>query len=215
MSKVTNKEEKKKTLFSSGGVFVDIFIGFLIAACLAGIVYRCFIYNPDTGVDQGESYMVYFEIEDAHESYARYLESGDAVYCAKSGLRLGAIAVHEQSDENSVLAEHQRPDDDKRVFGVLRSIPGVLREGTLVLDGSYMLTPGQTLEIYTDTVSVTVRIIRIASMSEIPTGSGIVEGDKEQTTEEQTTEEQTTEAQTTEAQTTEAQTTEAQTTEGE
>ena len=198
MSKATNREEKKKTLFSSGGVFVDIFIGFLIAACLAGIVYRCFIYNPDMGVDQGESYMVYFEIEDAHESYSRYLESGDAVYCAKSGLRLGSIAVHEQSDENSVLAEDQRPDDDKRVFGVLRSIPGVLREGTLVLDGSYMLTPGQTLEIYTDTVSVTVRIIRIASMSEIPENPNIVEGDGEQTTKDGATEAQTTDAQTTE-----------------
>lgn len=190
MSKATNREEKKKTLFSSGGVFVDIFIGFLIAACLAGIVYRCFIYNPDTGVDQGESYMVYFEIEDAHESYSRYLESGDAVYCAETGLRLGAIAVHEMSDENSVLAEDLEPDDDKRVFGVLRSIPGELREGTLVLDGSYMLTPGQTLEIYTDTVSVTVRIIRIVSMTEVSTGSISVGDDDAQTTEVTTTEAQ-------------------------
>ncbi len=197
MSKATNREEKKKTLFSSGGVFVDIFIGFLIAACLAGIVYRCFIYNPDTGVAQGESYMVYFEIEDAHESYGRYLNSGDAVYCARSGLRLGAIAVHEQSDENSVLAEDHKPDDDKRVFGVLRSIPGVLREGTLVLDGSYMLTPGQTLEVYTDTVSVTVRVIRIASMSEVSTGPIIVEGDEQETTEAETTEAQADAAETT------------------
>ena len=166
MNKAVNKEEKKSTVFSSGGVFVDIFIGFLIAACLAGIVYRCFIYSPDVGEVKGESYMVYFEIEEAHESYGRYLESGDAVYCAESGLRLGAIAVHEQSGENSVLAEEGEQDADVRVYGVLKSIPGQLREGTLVLDGSYMLTPGQVLEIYTDTVSVEVRILRIVEHSE-------------------------------------------------
>lgn len=169
-----SKEEKKKTLFSSGGVFVDIFIGFLIAACLAGIAYRCFIYSPDKSGEQGESYMVYFEIEDAHDSYARYLESGDTVYCTESGMRLGAIAVHEESDQNSVLAEDQVTDEQeesKRVLGVFRSVPGRLQEGSLVLDGAYMLTPGQTLEIYTDTVAVTVRVVRITAVSEIHLGT--------------------------------------------
>ena len=75
-----NKTEKRKNLFSSGGIFVDLFIGFLIAACIAGIVYRCFIYDPNAGVPDGKSYMVYFEIENAQESFATYLESGDAVY---------------------------------------------------------------------------------------------------------------------------------------
>lgn len=169
-----SKEEKKKTLFSSGGVFVDIFIGFLIAACLAGIVYRCFIYSPDQGSDQGESYMVYFEIQDAHDSYARYLESGDTVYCTESGMRLGAIAVHEQSDQNSVLAEDGETGeqaDGKRVYGVFRSLPGELQDGSLVLDGAYTLTPGQMLEIYTDTVAVTVRVVRITAVSEIHLGT--------------------------------------------
>lgn len=163
-----SKEEKRNSPFSSGGVFVDIFIILLIAACIAGVVYRCFIYNPEAGAEQGKAYMVYFEIEDAHESYASYLESGDVVYCADSRERLGALAVHEQSDENSVLAElpdEQEPDGNS-VSGVFRSIPGVMREGTLVLGGSYMLTPGQSLEIYTDTVSFTVRIMRIAKVSE-------------------------------------------------
>lgn len=164
-----SKEEKSKKLLSSGGIFVDLFIGLLIAACLAGIAYRCFIYDPDTKVEQGEAYMVYFEIEDAHQSYERYLESDDVVYCNESGLRLGTIAVHENSDSDSVLAENEteQQDQDKRVFGVFRSVPGKLEQGTLVLDGSYMLTPGQTLEIYTDTVSFTVRIVRIATQDEV------------------------------------------------
>jgi hypothetical protein len=50
-----NKTEKNEKLFSSGGVFVDIFIGFLIAACIAGVVYRCFIYDPNARQETGEA----------------------------------------------------------------------------------------------------------------------------------------------------------------
>lgn len=164
-----NKTEKNKKLFSSGGVFVDIFIGFLIAACIAGIVYRCFIYDPNKRLEEGESYMVYFEIENAHESYAKYLESGDTVYDAATGLRIGALAVHTDHAEGSavsVLQDEQAEDMPLSVKGVLRSVPGLMEQGTLVIDGSYMLTPGQVFEIYTDTVSVNVRVLSITEMTE-------------------------------------------------
>ena len=80
-----NKAEKNKNLFSSGGVFVDIFIGFLIAACIAGVVYRCFIYDPHARDEAGESYMVFFEVENAQRSFASYLQSGDHVYDESTG----------------------------------------------------------------------------------------------------------------------------------
>ncbi len=165
---MSNKEEKSKTTISSGGVFVDVFIGFLIAACIAGIVYRCFIYDPHVSDEAGQSYMVYFEIEDAKESYAKYLDSGDTVYDAQSGLRIGALAVHKESENGqavSVLTDQQNPDD-LTVLGVLRSRSGVLEQGSLVLDGTYTLTPGQVLEIYTDTVSVRVRILQITEQTD-------------------------------------------------
>lgn len=164
-----NRTEKRKNLFSSGGVFVDIFIGFLIAACIAGIVYRCFIYDPHTRSQEGESYMVYFEIENAHESYADYLESGDNVYDGTTGLRIGALAVHTDHAEGSavsVLRDENTADAPLSVTGVMRSVPGEIKQGTLVIDGAYMLTPGQELEIYTDTVSVTVRILQITEQTE-------------------------------------------------
>lgn len=165
-----NKEEKKSTLFSSGGVFIDIFIGFLIAACIAGIVYRCFIYNPDASAQEGTSYLVYFEIADAYPGYADYLDSSDEVYDAQSGLRLGALAVHEQSRQGNAVSILAQDETDKMVTvnGVFRSRPGVMEQGSLVLDGTFTLTPGQELEIYTDTVSVTVRIVRIISVFDQP-----------------------------------------------
>ena len=164
-----NKEEKRKPLMSSGGIFVDIFIGFLIAVCIAAVVYRCFIYTPSVSQTEGESYMVYFEIIDAQESYAAYLESGDAVYDDATGLRIGALALHEghvQDSAVSVLRDQEDADTPLSVCGVFRSVPGTLEQGTLVIDGTYMLTPGQTLEIYTDTVSVSVRILQIAEQIE-------------------------------------------------
>ena len=164
-----NKTEKRKNLFSSGGIFVDLFIGFLIAACIAGIVYRCFIYDPNAGVLDGKSYMVYFEIENAQESFATYLESGDAVYDQETGLRIGALAVHEEHAEGSAVAmlqEERNENEPLIVRGVMRSVAGELEQGTLIIDGTYMLTPGQVLEIYTDTVSVEVRILRIVEHSE-------------------------------------------------
>ena len=164
-----NKTENKKRLFSSGGVFVDIFIGFLIAACIAGVVYRCFIYDPNAHREQGEAYMVYFEIIDAQESYAAYLDSGDAVYDDATGLRIGALALHEDHADDSavaVLQNAEEVDAPLSVKGVFRSVPGEMEQGTLVIDGAYMLTPGQVLEIYTDTVSVNVRILQIAEQTE-------------------------------------------------
>ena len=165
-----NMEEKKNARFSSGGVFVDIFIGFLIAVCIAGIFYRCFIYDPYASVQEGESHLVYFEIVDAYPGYADYLESGDEVYDAQSGLRLGALAVHEQSEQDnavSILGQDEQ-NDSVTVRGVFRSRAGVMEQGSLVLDGYYTLTPGQELEIYTDTVSVTIRVVRITSVFEQP-----------------------------------------------
>ena len=164
-----NKTEKRKNLFSSGGVFVDIFIGFLIAACIAGIVYRCFIYDPNAGVPDGKSYMVYFEIENAQESFADYLDSGDAVYDDATGLRIGALALHEAHAEGSAVAllqDEADPAAEVIVRGLMRSVSGEMEQGTLVIGGTYMLTPGQVLEIYTDTVSLEVRILKIVEHSE-------------------------------------------------
>jgi hypothetical protein len=164
-----NKTEKNEKLFSSGGVFVDIFIGFLIAACIAGVVYRCFIYDPNARQEAGESYMVYFEIENAYESYVDYLNSGNQVYDGATGLRIGALALHEDHVESSAVAMLKNDDAEQQsisVEGVFRSVPGVLEQGTLVIGGSYMLTPGQVSEIYTDTVSVEVRILQITEAVE-------------------------------------------------
>lgn len=164
-----NKTEKNEKLFSSGGVFVDIFIGFLIAACIAGVVYRCFIYDPNARQETGESYMVYFEIENAYESYVDYLNSGNQVYDGATGLRIGALALHEDHVESSAVTMLKDDDAEQQsisVEGVFRSVPGVLEQGTLVIGGSYMLTPGQVLEIYTDTVSVEVRILQITEAVE-------------------------------------------------
>jgi hypothetical protein len=164
-----NKTEKNEKLFSSGGVFVDIFIGFLIAACIAGVVYRCFIYDPNARQETGESYMVYFEIENAYESYVDYLNSGNQVYDGATGLRIGALALHADHVESSAVAMLKNDDAEQQsisVEGVFRSVPGVLEQGTLVIGGSYMLTPGQVLEIYTDTVSVEVRILQITEAVE-------------------------------------------------
>ena len=162
-----NKAEKNKKLFSSGGVFVDIFIGFLIAACIAGVVYRCFIYDPNAHDHAGESYMVYFEIENAHESYANYLDSGDSVYDGATGLQIGTLDVHVDHAEGSAVSVLRNAEQTSlRVKGVMRSVPGIMEQGTLVIGGSYMLTPGQVLEIYTDTVSVEVRILQIVELTE-------------------------------------------------
>ena len=164
-----NKTEKNTKLFSSGGIFVDIFIGFLIAACIAGIVYRCFIYDPNNHLEDGKSYMVYFEVQNAHPSYAAYLESGDTVYDDATGLRIGALAQHADHAEGSAVAVTQTQEDEDAplvVEGVLRSVAGSMEQGTLQIGDSYLLTPGQELEIYTDTVSVWVRILRIVEMTD-------------------------------------------------
>ena len=162
-----NKTEKNQKLFSSGGIFVDIFIGFLIAACIAGIIYRCFIYDPNALDQANESYMVYFEIENAYDTYAQYLHSGDAVYDEATGLRIGTLAVHVDHTSNSAVAvSQQQTDSPLVVMGVMHSVPGEMEQGTLIIDGSYMLTPGQIVEIYTDTVSVSVRVLKIVESVE-------------------------------------------------
>ncbi len=162
-----SKTDKNQKLFSSGGIFVDIFIGFLIAACVAGIVYRCFIYDPSARNPSGESYMVYFEIEDAHESYAQYLQSGDILYDQTTGLRIGTLAIHTDHSPDSAVSVLQYANDAPvTVKGVFCSVPGEIEQGTLVVGGSYMLTPGQIVEIYTEKMEVSVRILQITEAVE-------------------------------------------------
>ncbi len=157
-----NKEEKRKPSMSSGGVFVDIFIGLLIAACIAGIVYRCFIYTPFADTTEGESYMVHFEIVDAMPEYADFLKGGAAVYESEEGIRLGTLAVHNGNQLGSAVQVLENEQDGSlTVKGVFRSRSGSLEEGSLLLDGTYRLTPGQVVEIYTDTVAIQVRIMHI------------------------------------------------------
>ena len=164
-----NKTEKNKKLFSSGGIFVDFFIGFLIAACIAGVVYRCFIYDPSARVQEGETYEVYFEIENARESFADYLNHGDAVYDSATGMQIGVLTLHQEHAENSAVALVQDAQNENApvvIRGVMSSVTGDMEQGTLVIDGMYSLTPGQVLEIYTDTVSVNIRILQITECSE-------------------------------------------------
>ena len=162
-----NKTEKNQKLLSSGGIFVDIFIGFLVAACIAGIIYRCFIYDPNALDQANESYMVYFEIENAYDTYAQHLHSGDAVYDEATGLRIGTLAVHvDHTPDSAVAVSQQQTDSPLVVTGVMHSVPGEMEQGTLIIDGAYMLTPGQIVEIYTDTVSVSVRVLKIVESVE-------------------------------------------------
>ena len=172
-----NKAENNKKLFSSGGVFVDIFIGLLIAACIAGIVYRCFIYNPSAHIKTEGSYTVYFEIVDAQPSYVSYLENGDKVYV--DGLQIGTISAKEAVEEQSEAATEADETTKQQALSFLTDAIALheqdkatqvkLDQGTLtVSDNNHtvMLTPGMELEIYTDTVSVNVRILQIVEHKE-------------------------------------------------
>ena len=186
-----NKAENKKKLFSSGGIFVDFFIGVLIAACIAGVVYRCFIYNPNARAAQTYgTYTVYYEIVDAQPGFAAYLEQGDKVYV--DGLLVGIIpASHELTEQGETDAEEQETAEQETAEqetaeqetesaqyrlsfcsdandlekGTLLSY----EQGTLIIrnnEQTMKFTPGQILEIYTDTVCVNVRILQVVAQTE-------------------------------------------------
>ena len=211
-----NKAENKKKLFSSGGIFVDFFIGVLIAACIAGVVYRCFIYNPNAHAAQTYgTYTVYYEIVDAQPGFAAYLEQGDKVYV--DGLLVGIIpASHELTEQGETDAEEQETAEQETAEqetaeqetaeqetaeqetaeqetaeqetaeqetesaqyrlsfcsdandlekGTLLSY----EQGTLIIrnnEQTMKFTPGQILEIYTDTVCVNVRILQVVAQTE-------------------------------------------------
>ena len=110
--------------------------------------------------------MVYFDILDAQPGYADYLDSGDTIYDQATGVRLGALAVHTESADDKAVLVLGEQEQSLTVKGVFRSRAGEYKEGSLVLDGTYTLTPGQELEIYTDTVAVNVRIMQIVEHSE-------------------------------------------------
>ena len=196
-----NKAENKKKLLSSGGIFVDFFIGVLIAACIAGVVYRCFIYNPNAHAAQTYgTYTVYYEIVDAQPGFAAYLEQGDKVYV--DGLLVGIIpASHELTEQGETDAEEQETAEQETAEqetaeqetaeqetaeqetesaqyrlsfcsdandlekGTLLSY----EQGTLIIrnnEQTMKFTPGQILEIYTDTVCVNVRILQVVAQTE-------------------------------------------------
>ena len=84
-------------------------------------------------------------------------------------MQIGVLTLHQEHAENSAVALVQDAQNENApvvIRGVMRSVTGEMEQGTLVIDGTYSLTPGQVLEIYTDTVSVNIRILQITECSE-------------------------------------------------
>ncbi len=158
-------DQKQKQISGPRFNIFDFLIILALAVCVATIIGRViFVRNMREDVVLAD---VYFEVVGVSEVTANALcEQSDSIYLQSNDVRIGLIntATAEPcrvwtENEDGVLVEAVHPDK-KTVYGKAQ-IKGVWYEDGFMVDGTYLASVGNTLDIYTKYASCTITIISI------------------------------------------------------
>ena len=168
----TKEEKRERPHFN----VIDAFIVILLVAIVAGVYFRFNIIDLLKTSSADEKYAVSYSIEDVRYTTPSYINVDDKVYFSADGELMGKIisASENQGALNITPAskEFLKADgtieevfypEDTRVSATGR----ILCEGSydsavgFCIDGKKYISAGQTIEIYTDFVTLTVTVTAV------------------------------------------------------
>lgn len=174
----TIKKDSKKAHFN----VVDALIILLVISVAVGMFFRARIVEKLWSQTQSAEYAISFSIEDIRYSTPTYINVGDKVYFADSGELIGefikesdnanALSIAPASkyftDSNGNVVEVFYPDGESRVDAKGRILcHGYYgKDGGFSVDGRHYLAPGQSIDVKTELVSVTINIMSIEPIAE-------------------------------------------------
>ena len=180
------KERKKKSesarKFPKFGI-LDAVILLLLIAAVVGIYFRYNIMDTITKNKNLQEYAVTFSVKEIRYTTPNYVSVGDKVYFADSGDLFGtllpesdsmseiALSVTPSSEyfvDDGQIVEVFYPNNESRVDarGRIQCKGSLADNGGFLLDGSVSLAPGQKVNIRTDSVTISVEILKIELFSE-------------------------------------------------
>ncbi len=172
------KKDNKKAHFN----VVDAVIILLVISVAVGVFFRGRIVEKLWEQTQSADYVVSFSIEDIKYTTPTYINVGDKVYFADNGELIGEFMSESDNanalnitpaskyfyDSNGNVVEVFYPDGESRVDAKGRILcKGYYGEdGGFSVDGRHYLAPGQSINVKTELVSVTINIMSIEPLSE-------------------------------------------------
>lgn len=149
---------------------IDAFIIILVLLCVVGIYFRSQIAEW-IGVEKNlEEYRISFEVSEIRYTSGKYIASGNEVYLDGSGIHLGTIDGNSTILPSEMYVENSSGDQliinypkDTRVdvTGQIKCM-GIKKSDGFYLNGTYSLSPGSTLNVYTEMLNFSFTITDIA-----------------------------------------------------
>ena len=156
---------------------IDAMIIILVIVAIVGVYFRYTIVDFLTGDRNVDEYVVSFSIEDIRYTTPNYINVGDNVYFASSGELLGILTSESENNKeplNITLASEKFTDSDGNIVEVfypeetrVNAKGRILCKGNysssggFSVDGNEYIAAGQSVEVYTEKVTVTLKITSI------------------------------------------------------
>ena len=183
MKKIKSKEKAKQNKEKRLPKFhlLDVVIILLVIAVLVGIYFRYNVFDMIGNLQNQNEVNVTFSVENIQDTTRYYIDIGDAVYFKDDGKSFGTIM---ESAENSDRALSYTPATEKFLdqdsggvisvnypAGTRIDVEGKIKckgsfsdDGSFLLGGSKYISPGQTVEICTERVTLIIKITAIENM---------------------------------------------------
>ena len=161
---------------------IDAVVIVLVIAVALGVYFRFNIVDRLRSQANTADYAVSFSVEDIRYTTPNYINVGDEVYFADSGELFGTLMSESENtnalnivpaskyfkDSNGNVVQVFYPDGESRVDAKGRiSCRGYYDEsGGFSVDGRQYIAPGQTLNVRTELVTLTLTVTSIEAIAE-------------------------------------------------
>ncbi len=171
------KTEVKNTRRAFRGNLLDVVIILLLLAAVFSVGYRYYMSTQGVPDDEQRQASVTFRVESALPTLASALAYADPIYSVNSGEQIGTLVRHPSADTSPVLSTAaallvedgdgsyvrvEHPSAERvDIEGVMSCRGTVTDRGVFLLEGVTELSPGQMLNVYTETTAFTLLIVDI------------------------------------------------------
>lgn len=159
---------------------LDAFIILLVIAIVVGVFLRFNFSDMITKAQNRKDYAITFSIKNIRHTTDEYFNVGDSVYFESDDELFGTLMTYSDLskfaldkrpsskvfNENGEIIEVSYPNTETRIDVTGRiKCEGTLSESGFLLNNSTYIAPGQTINIYTRLVSVTITVLEITEIT--------------------------------------------------
>lgn len=164
------KTENRKGRFN----VIDVFLILLALLCIFSVVYRATDIDTNLKGRNLKEYRVYFKVDDIRSSSLGYFVAGDNVRIKQNNKTFGtldgivqyvpAVGAYNENGGEVFYPNIDKPtvynDTRYSLVGYI-TVRGEMKDGGFMLGGEQYLSSNSTLEIVTERIQTTIRIISI------------------------------------------------------